>query len=279
MKATMVKIKNIAINCMGVFITIIFVFPIYLLITSAFKYQVDIFNPSRLIVFTITLENFQKAVSHYLVLTALRNSLLVTVGCIGIVLPVSILAAYALTRYEFRGRKMLALNILTIRILPPVVVAIPMFIMAHWLNLYNSLQILILVNSLANLPLAIWLLKTFISDIPVSLEEASMLDGCNRFQVLRYITIPLLIPGIIATVLFTFIFSWNELLFALFLTGGRDTRTLPLAAASTIKVGSMGITYWGEASAVAIIMLVPVLIVFVLAEKYLSRALTFGMVK
>ena len=79
--------------------------------------------------------------------------------------------------------------------------------------------------------------------------------------------------------LFTFIFSWNELLFALFLTGGRDTRTLPLAAASTIKVGSMGITYWGEASAVAIIMLVPVLIVFVLAEKYLSRALTFGMVK
>ena len=270
------KIRTLLIYLALVLVAGIYVIPYYLLITSAFKEPVEIFNFDRLLIFRPSLINFEKAIAEYEVHLALRNSIIVMVPSTLLVVVISTLAAYALARFRFKGREAVALDILSLRMMPVVVTVIPLFLLSSAIGLTNTYWILIVVYTVFNLPLAIWLMKTFIEDVPIEVEEAASIDGAGRFTTLWKIVFPLLANGILATAVLTSIFIWNEFLFAVVLTGGAETKTLPVLAAQAMKTRYIS---WGDACAIGVIATLPLLALFAVVQKYLLRALTFGLVR
>jgi multiple sugar transport system permease protein len=185
------------------------------------------------------------------------------------------MVAYGLTRFKFKIREVLASDLLSIRMFPPVVVAIPIFVLAFMLGLINTHIILILVYSTFNIPLVALIMRSFIYEIPIEIEESAMIDGCSRVKTFLRITLPLCRDAILAVLVLSAIFSWNEFLFATILTS-RETRTLPVIAAQTMT--QRGIE-WGPAAALTIITAGPMLIFGLIIQKYIVRGLTFGAVK
>lgn len=271
-----IKIKNVLLYCGIILVALVYVVPYFILVLASFKSPINMFRFDRLFSFKLTLANYASAITDYRADLALRNNFIVTMLTVVTTIAISTLAAYALTRFEFRGRKTLALDILTLRMFPPMAVAIPIYLLAAALGLFNTYWILILLNTVFNLPIGIWLIKTFIASIPIEVEEAAMLDGCTRLQILTKIVLPLLLPGLTATATVLSIFVWNEALFALFLTRSVEMRTLSVLATETLKARYVA---WGEACAIGVIATVPLMILFALASKYIIRALTFGLVK
>lgn len=270
------KPKVILIYLLLIVLSVVYFLPYYLITTAAFKRPVEIFSLDKLVLFQPTLINFVKAVEEYQVHLALRNSVIVMVPTTILVVVIALLAAYPLARFKFRGREAVALDILSLRMMPAVVTVIPLFLLASAMELTNTYWILILVNTVFNLPLAIWLMKTFIEDVPIEIEEAASIDGAGRLTTLLKIVFPVLANGMIATAVLTSIFVWNEFLFAVVLTGGIETKTLPVVAASAMKTRYIA---WGDACAIGLIATLPLLVLFAIVQKYLLRALTFGLVR
>lgn len=185
-----------------------------------------------------------------------------------------VLAAYSIARYKTGGEN-LAFWILSIRMAPPVAAIIPLFMLMRQAGLIDTHASLILSYFLFNLPFAVWLIKGFFEEIPSNIEGAALVDGFNRWQVFQRIALPLAVPALIVTGLFCFIFSWNEFLLALVLTGS-DVVTLPLVISG--MVGGHEIM-WGEISALATFASLPVIIVSLLLQRYLVRGLTLGAVR
>ena len=161
------------------------------------------------------------------------------------------------------------------RTLPSVAVLIPFFMLAQALRLGNTYPALIIAYLTFTLPFVIWMLTSFIASVPLEIEEAALIDGANHLQVLRYVTIPLVAPGVAATGILSFLYSWNEFIFALILTGN-DTRTLPIAVANFLTQRGVEI---GELSAATMTIIIPVIFLTFSVRGYLVRGLSFGGVK
>lgn len=257
-----------------IIIFIFFLFPVYWLIATAFKADPTGFPP-KIIPFNPSLENFKEGLINYGVLKGIKNSTIVALGSTILVLIVGSLAAYSLARFSFKGRESIGFFILGMRAFPPATLIIPYFLIMKNLHALDKYQTLIIVHALFNLPFAIWLLKGFFKEIPKEIEEAALVDGCSRLQSLTKIMIPICIPGIIATAVISFIFSWNEFLFAFILT--KDvTQTMPIILSSFIV--HRGIL-WGEMSAAGVMSILPVIILSFTIQKYIARSMTFGAVK
>jgi multiple sugar transport system permease protein len=170
---------------------------------------------------------------------------------------------------------MIALEILLFRMVPPIVSVIPLFILARKLGIFDTYWVLIAIYTSMGLPLAVWVMRVFTQEIPKSIEEAAMIDGCNRLGALYRVTIPLMLPGLVATIVIVFMFAWNEYLFASLLTS-QDARTLPVMTAVSIKPRAIS---WGVASAAGALMSLPVVVLALLVQRYLVRGLTFGVIK
>jgi multiple sugar transport system permease protein len=179
------------------------------------------------------------------------------------------MAAYGLARYEFRGRDFLGMWILSNKMLPPIAIAVPIFSLFTLLKLVDTYSGLIWIYTAFNLPLAVWLLKPYIEDIPVELERAAAVDGCKHWMILWRIVLPLALPGILATALFCFVLTWNEYLFSLVLTGP-DARTLPVMAAG-IRTRRREI--WGQVGAAGVMITLPALLFGIAIQKQLVRGL------
>jgi len=256
------------------FVFIYFLFPVYWLVVTAFKSD-PTGIPPKFIPVSPTLRNFVEGFVNYGVLKGLKNSTIVALGSTIVVLIVGALAAYSLARFNFKGRESLGFFILGMRAFPPVMLIIPYFLIMKNLHAIDKYQTLIMVHALFNLPFAVWMLKGFFQEIPKEIEESAMVDGCSRLQSLIKIVIPIAIPGIIATAVISFIFSWNEFLFAFILT--RDVvKTMPIILSSFIV--HRGIL-WGEMSAGGVMGILPVLIFGFLIQKYIASTMTFGAVK
>ncbi|MFF2449204.1 carbohydrate ABC transporter permease [Neobacillus sp. NPDC058068] len=247
------------------------VFPLYWTINTAFKHEGDILKrPLQYVPASPTIENFVSAWTNVGFATYFKNSLIVGICTVVIVIILSILSGYALARYRFKGKRAFLLMLLCTQFIPRSMLIIPLFIVFKHLGLISHPLSLILTYAAVEIPFTTVLMNGFISNVPRELEEAAMIDGCNRLQALRYVIFPLLVPGIVATAVFTFIYTWNEFLLALMLTNQQGRFTLPVGL--SYMMGEFNINY-GALAAGSVIALIPAVILFSYAQKHLVNGL------
>jgi multiple sugar transport system permease protein len=261
-------------------VLIIFSFPLFWIILTGFKIKLDAFRMPPLWFFTPTLENFRevflgevaRGVSFAKVY---MNSIIVAVSSTLIPLILATLAAYSFARFNFIGKDQLAIFVIGTRMLPPIAIVIPIYLMFAGMKLIDTKLSLIVSYSGLNLPFAIWMLRGFFLQIPKELEESAMIDGCTRMGALWRIVLPLAAPGLVATAIFAFILAWNDFQFALVLATSNSI-TLPVAAARfRTDEGPL----WGQIGAAAGLVLTPLLIVTFALQKHIVSGLTMGSVK
>jgi ABC-type glycerol-3-phosphate transport system permease component len=205
----------------------------------------------------------------------LLHSLIVAVGATALALLLGLIAAYALARIDFRGKRLLAMWILSTLMFPPVVAVIPIFIMAGRLQLIDRYLTLIVPYAAFNLPLVIWVLRSSIRQIPEEIEDAARIDGASRLEIIFRVVLPLATPGIATAGILSMLLAWNEFLFALTLTRSQ-VKTAPVGISEF--TGMFG-TQWGSLSAAATTIVAPVVIMALLLRRHLIEGLTLGAVK
>jgi multiple sugar transport system permease protein len=208
---------------------------------------------------------------HYLL-----NSVMVATATTVLGVVIAVPAAYAFSRFRFPGRKLLFYAVLVRNMFPAVVFLMPLFIMMKWMGLVNTAGSLILTYLTFGLPLSIWLLKGFYDNIPPQLEQAARIDGATRFQAFLFVVMPLSTPGIIATAIYSFVLAWNEYVYALTFINDKSKLTLPVGLERFFTEYA---TNWPGLMAASFIMSVPVVVLFLVLQKYFVRALTEGAVK
>ena len=256
-------------------VVLLWLFPVYWVVLTSFKPIVEINSAIPSFVFEPTLENYRDLFAKFEFAGVLLNSIIVTVATCIVVVGLGVMAAYALARMNVPGEKHLALWILSLRFLPPIAVAIPFYIQWQDLNLLDTHVGLIVVYVAFNLPFAIWLLRGFLADVPIELEEAALLDGLSRLQILWRVVVPVILPGLASTSIFIFVFTWNEYLMALMLTS-MNAVTVPVTISKFVMPYTI---LWGDLSAAVVIQLVPMLAVVFLLQRHIVRGMTLGAVK
>ncbi len=268
------------------------IFPIYWTFTTAFKYPRDAFvYPPKYVPYMqfeptlfawkdvgLIKDPTQRGTHDpTTILNTLRNSVVVALGSTLVSVILGSLAAYGLTRFEYRRWKNrdIAFFILSQRMLPPIVLVIPYFILYSRLGLMDTWIGLIIAHTVASLPFVVWIMRGFFRGIPRELEDSALIDGCSHFQALWRIILPLSLPGLAATAAFTSIFSWNELLFAITLTFNR-AKTFPTMVAG-LTHGSAAL--WWDISGMLLLAIVPVFLFVVLFQRYIVAGLTLGALK
>ncbi len=222
-----------------------------------------------------TLESYKKLFTSFEFIKYMGHSLFVAAITTVVSLFVSVLAAYSFSRYEFKGRKILMSMFLTNNMFPTVLLLIPLYAIMRNLGILYTPMALILAYTTFTIPFSVWLLNGYMNDVPPSLEEAALVDGCNRAQAFIRIVLPTLVPCLIATGVYIFMTSWNEYTFAVMFTN-EGNRTIPVALKSL--VGQLGVQ-WDLITAGGIITIIPVCIMFFFAQKRLVEGLTAGAVK
>jgi multiple sugar transport system permease protein len=247
---------------------------LYLLITS-FKPAKLTFSIPPVWVFTPTLSNYAEVISGGGFYKYFMNSLIVALGTTLIALLLGSAAAYGFARFRFRGAFWLRMSVLIPQMLPPITIVVPLYILFNGVSLTDTRAALIISYLTFTIPLAVWMMIGFFDDIPIDLEESAMIDGGTRFQAIRLVVLPLVTPGMAATAILCFLYCWNEFLYAVILTG-IDARTLPVTITSFMTNKAI---LWGRIAASGSMVLVPVLIFALLAQKYLVQGLSKGAVK
>lgn len=257
-----------------VFATLIMLIPILWICLAAFKNHIDVFQLKLL--FTPTLENFLTVFEPpYSLGDKLINSTIVASITVLIAIPVATMAAYSFSRFRLVGETAMLVTILATQFVPAVVIILPFFVMFRDVGLLDTRIGLILVNLAVVMPFAIWMIKGFIDGIPIDTEEAAMVDGSSRLQVIRNIVLPMAAPGLVTAGIFCFIIAWNEFLFALILTN-RDAVTLPIGLALfKAEEGDL----WNLLSAAGIIIMLPMFVLALLIRKYFVQGMTMGAVR
>jgi len=256
------------------FALVIFLSPIFWMVLTSFKEKGEYFTyPPVFISKTFDLSHFargleiggRKGITDSFIIASFATLLSMTVGALG---------AYSLARFRIGGKN-LAFWILSIRMMPPIASVLPLFLFYRFLRILDTYQALVITYSILNIPFAVWMLKGFFEELPAELEEAALVDGCGRFGAFYKVALPLIAPGLVATALFCFIFSWNEFFFALILSRSRVT---PVTVAISGMIGGHEIL-WAEISAVATMASFPVIAIAIILQRYLVRGLTLGAVK
>jgi len=222
-----------------------------------------------------TFESYKKLFVNFNFLKPMMNSLLVAAVTTIVSLTVSLLAAYAFSRYRFKGRKVLMAMFLTNNMFPTVLLLIPLYAIMRNMGILYTPMALMLSYTTFTIPFSIWLLSGYLNDLPMSLEEAAMVDGASRTQAFLKIVFPILLPCVMATGAYIFITSWNEYVFAVMFTN-EGNRTIPVTL--NLLIGQLGVQ-WGLMTAGGIITIIPVCIILFFAQKRLTEGLTAGAVK
>ena len=267
-------------------IAFIYFFPVLWIILTAFKTNADVLAVPPKFFFTPTLENFVSVFSRSYIKGQAAvdtgfdrfffNSIFIAGTSVLLALVIGTLAAYGFSRYPLPGNDTYLFIILTTRMLPPIIVIIPIFIMFRIAGLSGTYPGIILLYTAFNLPFTIWMMKSFFDELSPDVEDAARLDGSSEKRLFFKVCFPQIIAGLAATAVFGLILTWNEFIFALLLTGV-ETRTIPVAMAQTIG-GDIGVR-WGLLAAIETLFLIPVIIVVFVLQKHLLRGVTFGTIK
>lgn len=263
--------------------------PIILMLSTSLQLNVDIMSDSAALFFMPTLQNYETVLCNVLWYTpehvdycsptfarSLGNSLIVALISTAITLLVGCMAAYALVRFRFMGRGTISTSTLMMRMVPPAVLLVPVFgIWTFQYGLDGTFSGIILVYVAMNLPFVIWILQSFIAQVPIQLEEAAKMDGANPFQVFFLIVLPVIKPGLAAAAIFTFRIAWNEFLLANALLD-RNTRTVPVTIVNSLTEHNID---WGVIMATGMLLAIPPIIFTFLASKQIITGMTAGAVK
>lgn len=261
----------------GVIACAIFLFPVFWMVLSSFKAQRDIFTVPPTLFFTPTLQHYVEYMQRADISRRLLNTVIVAFGSGFISIVAGGMAGYALARIRLRGAGTIGVLILLSRGVPPIALAVPMFLVARSLGLTDQHITLILAYCTFLIPYVMWLMRGFFLALPRELEESAMIDGCSRMGAFFKIIVPISMPGILSTLIFSMILAWEELLFALVLTN-RHASTIPVAIAG-IAGDTVNGANWGALTAVGTITVVPAVIFALLVQKWLIQGLADGATK
>ncbi|WP_420346051.1 carbohydrate ABC transporter permease [Pelagibius sp.] len=253
------------------------VFPFYYAIVSSFKTGSELFRVDYF-PFSWNWSNYAAVFDQQPFARNIANSVAVAAAVVALSLFLGVTGAYALGRVKFRGRGMLLLTILGVSMFPQVAVLSGMFEMIRFFGLYNNLLGLILANMILTLPFTVWVLTTFMRELPVELEEAALVDGASPWVIVTQVFMPLMWPAMVTTGLLAFIAAWNEFLFALTFTLTNDQRTVPVAIALITGASEKELP-WGNIMAASIIVTVPIIVLVLIFQRKIVSGLTAGAVK
>ncbi|MDX8526710.1 carbohydrate ABC transporter permease [Mesorhizobium sp. MSK_1335] len=270
-------LKRAAFYLLLLAIVFVAVFPFYYAIVTSLKSGTELFQ-AGLWPETFSLANYRNVLTEGPFLRNLVNSLIVSGAVVAVSLLLGVTAAYALARIRFRGRSVLMLAILSVSMFPQVAALAGLFEIIRALHLYNSLLALILSYMIFTLPFTIWVLTTFVRDLPVEIEEAAILDGAGPWIIVTRVFLPLMWPALATTGLLAFISAWNEFLFALTFTSTNTQRTVPVAIA-LLSGNSQFEIPWGNIMAASVIVTVPLVMLVLVFQRRIVSGLTAGGVK
>lgn len=252
------------------------IFPLYWMVITAFKPLAEFMAyPPTFWPTEWTLDNFTEALVRQKGLPAIYDSAVIAIGTFLLSMGIGVPAAYSIARYKTGGND-LSFTILSMRFMPPIVPAVAFFLIAARLKLLDTYTLLILVNSLANIPFVVWIMKGFFEEIPYQIEEAAQVDGASWPRVMWDHILPLSAPGLVATSFFCFIFAWNELLFATILTGRNLTPFTKIIPG--INIGHVE-PHWGGIAALGLVVIVPIIILSWYMQKYIVRGMSYGAIR
>lgn len=261
----------------ALFISVLFLFPVFWMVLTSFKEQADIFTTPPKLFFEATTRTYTEYFTRADIPKRLINTVIVATGAGILSIVVGTLSGYALARIRLRGAATFGVLILMSRGVPPIALAVPMFLVARNLGLTDKHITLILAYCTFLIPYVMWLMRSFFVSLPKELEESAMIDGCSRFGAFFKIIVPISMPGILSTLIFSIILAWEELLFALVLTS-RDAVTIPVAIAGIAGDTETGAN-WAALTAVGTITVIPVVIFALLVQKWLIQGLADGATK
>lgn len=258
-------------------VVIVSVFPFYYAIVTSFATGTALFRPQYWPQ-TISWVNYENVLTTGSFPRNLFNSVVVASTVVVLALLLAITAAYALSRVRFRGRSLMLLTILSVSMFPQVAVLAGLFEVIRFFGLYNTLWSLVFSYTIFTLPFTVWVLTTFMRDLPIEIEEAAIVDGANPWQIITKVFMPLMWPALVTTGLLAFIAAWNEFLFALTFTSSNATRTVTVAIALLSGATSYEIP-WGSIMAASVIVTVPLVVLVLIFQRKIISGLTAGGVK
>jgi ABC-type glycerol-3-phosphate transport system permease component len=253
-----------------------FVFPVYWTIASSFAPEATLFEVPPVIPRRVSVEHYRALFDQRQFWLPMRNSLVVATATTAFAIAIATLAAYALTRLKFRGRTVLLAVVLAVSMLPQVSLVPPLYLGLRTVHLIDTYSGLVVPYLSFALPLSIWLLVGYFRQMPAEVEEAALVDGASRLQAFRYVVLPMAWPGVATAAILTFLYCWNEFIFALSFTLGPERWTAPVAIA--LFRGRYQVP-WGEILAAAVITTLPVVAVVVAFERRIVEGLTAGAMK
>ncbi len=268
-------VENVIVYSLIAVAVVLSLFPILWLFQMSIKDPNQTFAIPPVWFFEPTLKNYQDVFVYGPFPRYFLNSMIIAGVSTGASLFIALFAAYAFARFRFRGASLTQLLVLIPQMLPPITIIVPLFILFKTFDLIDTHLSLIIAYMTFNIPISVWMLSGFFRDIPQELEEAAMIDGCTRLGSLWRVVLPLAAPGIAATAILCFMYSWNEFLYAVILTG-RSAKTVPVAITGFITNKAI---LWGRIAAAGSVVLVPVLIFALSVQRYLVRGLSKGAIK
>ena len=269
-KTVSTRSKRVLFTLFAWTVILLIAFPLFWMIVTSLKPESELFTrPPTFFPSEYTLANYERLLFDTHFPTFFMNSSIVALGTTLLVIVVATLGAYSLVTFRYRGRRLLAQAVLFTYLLPSVILVIPLYLVMARLGLVNSLLGLVICYTTFALPFALWLLRSFMTAIPIDLESAAMIDGASRIRAFIDVILPQALPGIISTALFTFIVAWNEYLFALVLINRQLSMTLPVGILSH-NINQM---------TASVMMSVPLIIAFSFLQKHLTRGFGAGAVK
>jgi multiple sugar transport system permease protein len=252
--------------------------PIVWMVFTSFKSAHAVFGaPGRLLPAVWTLAAYRTVLGDGYFVVYFANSLFVNISASLITVALATLAGYSFARMRLRGRQALMLGILATQMFPSAVILIALYVVFRRLGLLDSYASLILSYVTLGLPFSVWMMRGFADAVPVDVEEAAMIDGCSRLEALWRVVVPMMLPGMIAVALFSFLVGWNDLVWALTLTTSPSMRLIPPGFVATY-VGQFQ-TYWNQLMAGSVLVSLPTVIIFILLQKYLVQGISSGAVK
>lgn len=273
---TNLNLADIAAYIIVILTLIWTIFPLYWMVITAFKPLEEFMAyPPTFWPTQWTLDNFTEALVRQKGLPAIYDSAVIAIGTFLLSMGVGVPAGYSIARYKTGGDD-LSFTILSMRFMPPIVPAVAFFLIAARLHILDTYTLLILVNSLANIPFVVWIMKGFFEEIPYQIEEAATVDGASWPRVMWDHVLPLAAPGLVASSLFCFIFAWNELLFATILTGRNLTPFTKIIPG--INIGHIE-PHWGGIAALGLLVIVPIIILSWYMQKYIVRGMSYGAIR
>lgn len=265
--------RTIRIAVMALFL-IVMVFPLYWMLITSLKPQKDIFKlPIMYWPKALSLENYENIFKITKFHIYIMNSVVVSLSAALIVMVVATLSSYVLARFKFRGSGQVLFFFFLTQVIPSFIGFAPLYIMLSKMDLVNTRIGLILIYTVMCIPFSAIMLKGFFQRVPSSLEEAAQIDGCSRFSALVRVILPVMLPGLSATFIFSFVQNWNELFFSVIVINSENLKTIPVAMNSFITKFDVD---WGSMSAATVLSVIPTMVLFALCQKLIVQGLTQG---